>query len=245
MSVSDGRRCGVVSWDRARCSYRAEIDYFASPPGTGPQPSHPVDAWWNWLADPEPGVLPARVVIGHRPVEFLTVDSLVNRLATLGFHPDPVSLNSLFALRSEVYDRCGSVVFLGRPGPGAAGLPSGLAGEIVLGLPAGGTVPVRPLLEHPDHGFAWGHRAAATVRTAAAMVDLAWTPQRDAATEAAVVDLAISVLAEVRGGFVWRVESVADWIATETGELGEVGRLAGPSGSGGYQGFRQLSLEFR
>jgi len=244
VSVSDGRRCGVVSWDVARCTYRAEIDYFAPPPGTRPQPSRPVDAWWNWLADPEPEALPGRVVIGHRPVEFLTVDSLVNRLAVLGFHPDPASLNSLLALRSEVHDRCGSVVFLGRPGLSAAGSPPGLAGEIVLGLPAGGTVPVRPLLEHPDHGFAWGHRAAATVRTAAAMVDLAWGPQRDAATEAAVVDLAISVLAEVRGGFVWRVESVADWIATETGELSDLRRLAVVPESGGHQGFRQLSLEF-
>ena len=59
------------------------------------------------------------------------------------------------------------------------------------------------------------------MRTAELLVELTWSSARDPATESAVTDLAVSVLAEVEpdAGFVWRAESVADWLATETGDL--------------------------
>lgn len=246
VSVSDGLRRGVVSWDPLRCTYRADIDIVAPSHDLEPQTAHTVDAVWEWLATPQPGVLPGRVVVGQHPVELLTVDSLVNRLATLGFRPDRVSLSALFDLRSAVRDRCGSVVFLGRHRPGASGSLPYPTGEIVLGLPDGGCLPLRPLIDHPEHGFGWGRRGTAAVRTATVLVDLAWSPGRDAATEAAVIDLAFTVLAEIRGGFVWRVESVADWIATEAGELSdEVGRAATGTEPNTPTGFRQLALELR
>lgn len=245
--ISDGTRRGVVSWDRLRCTYRAEVEVFSPSPGVDQPPARPVDAVWDWLADPEPGPVPGRLVLGHRPVELLTIDAVVNRLEALGFRPDRASLGALVALRSAVRDRYGSVVFLGRLRPGASGwLRPTVAAEVLLGLPDAEPLPLRPLVDHPAHGFGWGHRGAATIRTAAALVDLAWSSRRDAATEAAVVDLAVTVLAEVRGGFVWRVESVADWLATETGELAdEVGHVAGAHERYDSPGYRQLSLELR
>lgn len=250
VTVSDGPRHGTVCWDRVRCTYRAEIDVFAPMPGVDGRTDHrapTADSVWAWLADPEPAVLPERVAVGHRPVELLTIDSVVNRLATFGFRPDRASLGALFGLRSAVRDRCGSVVVQGRLHRSARGTPTPRpVAELHLGLPDGEPLPLRPLLEHPDHGFGWGHRGAAAMRTASVLVDLAWSSQRDAATEAAVVDLAVTVLAEVRDGFVWQVESVADWIATESGDLstGARGMVSGAEASG-PTGFRQLSFEFR
>ncbi len=245
--VSDGLRRGVVSWDRRRCTYRAEIDVFDPLPDVEPPSARTVDAVWDWLAEPAPGTLPGRLVVGNRPVELITIDALVNRLAMVGFHPDRPSLRALFNLRSVVRERCGSVVFLGHLRPTAPrSSPSVPAAEILLGLPGREPLPLRRLLELHDHGFGWGRRGPAAVRTAAVLVDLAWSQQRDAATEAAVVDLALSVLAELRGGFVWRAESVADWIATETGELADQfsHRTKGAEPSEPV-GFRQLALELR
>jgi len=245
--ISDGTRRGVVSWDRLRCTYRAEIEVFPPPPGFDSPAARTVDAVWEWLADPEPGPLPGRLVVGHRPVELLTIDAVVNRLEAHGFRPDRTSHRALMALRSAVRDRCGSVVFLGRHRPGAPGSSnSTVVAEVLLGLPEAEPLPLRPLVDHPAHQFGWGHRGAATIRTAAALVDLAWSPRRDAATEAAVIDLAVTVLAEVRSGFVWRVESVADWLATETGDLAEAdGRFAGATERYESPGYRQLSLDLR
>jgi hypothetical protein len=247
VDISDGTRRGVVSWDRPRCTYRAEIEIFAPPPGVDSPAARTVDAIWHWLSDPEPGPVPGRLVVGHRPIELLTIDAVINRLQALGFRPDRTSLGALTGLRSAVRDRCGSVVFLGRLRPGASGSSRpAVPAEVLLGLPEAEPLPLRPLVDHPAHGFGWGHRGAATIRTAAALVDLAWSTRRDAATEAAVIDLAVTVLAEVRGGFVWRVESVADWLATETGELAdEVGRIAGAHERYESPGYLQLCLELR
>lgn len=245
--VSDGIRRGLVSWDPRRCTYRAEIDVFEPLPHIDPPSARSVDAVWDWLGDPAPDVLPGRIVVGHRSVELLTVDSLINRLATFGFRPDQSSLGALFDLRTVVRDRCGSMVFLGRPRPAAAGSSASVStGELFLCPPAGDPLPLRSLLELPDHGFGWGRRGPVAVRTASVLVDLAWSAKRDPATEAAAVDLAVTVLAELRGGFVWRAESVADWIATESGDLvGEAMRMVRRGVSSEPVGFRQLCLELR
>ncbi len=236
--VSGGQRRGVVSWDRLRCTYRADIDLFAAMPEAQGFAVQTADAVWSWVSESRSGVLPGRLVIGHRLVELVTIDSVVNRLTSLGFHPDGRSLQSLIDLRSAVRDRCGSVVFQGRLRSGGR--------ELVLGLPGGRNLPVSPRFDHPEHGFGWGRRAEATFRTARVLVDMAWSPQRDPATEAAVTDLAVSVLAEVTSGFVWRAESVADWIATESAELVTGPDAAAPEFvSGDRPSFDQLSLELR
>ncbi len=238
VTITDGARRGTVSWDRLRCTYRAVIELVPPRPmdGSTITPSNEarsLDGLWDWVVDSQAGVLPGHVILGNRLAEILTVDSLVHRLAGIGFRVDQASTASLLMLRREVERRWGSVTFHGRVHPAdPSRSAAGVRREIVVEPADGWILPVLPRFDHPDHGFGWGRLAEATMRTASVLVDLAWSTDRDPATEAAVVDLAVSVLAEVRGDFVWRAESVADWIAG-SGELVEPPRH-----------FEQLCFEF-
>ena len=241
--ISDGTRPGLVWWDSERASYRAEIELFPEPTGSERPVELSSDTWWDWVSDPRPGVLPGRVVIGCRMADLPTIDSLTNRLASIGYRLDRYSHRSLLKFRGIVSERYGSVVFIGRLPP-CATASSTAVGELVLGLPDGRALPIQPRIEHPDHGFGWGRHGEAVVRTAAVMVELAWSAGNDAATDAAAVDLAVTVLSGVRGGFVWRAESVADWIAAEIGELSDVARGSASASAPAVEPLpRQLALE--
>lgn len=247
VSVSDGSRRGVVAWDPRGATYRAEIDLFESLPAARPV-ARPQEAIWEWLEDPRGGVLPGRLIVGHRLAELVTVDALINRMVSLGFHPDERSRRDLLGLRSEVAARWGSVTLLGRLHPNDGVFSNAWLGrKLQLGLPDGRFLPIQSRFDHPDHQFGWGRSNAATMRTADVLIDLAWSTSRDAATEAAVVDLAVSVLAELNPmtGFVWRAESVADWIVTESGDLA---LLSGSHWKANLdqrqRPFRQLAFDF-
>ncbi len=245
--ISDGARHGLVVWDDSKGTYRTEIDLFGlsgrpgSAPwrsGTGCSGTSP-DRQWQWLADPRPSAIPGRLTIGEGLVELPTVDSLLNRLATLGFAVDGHSRSLLFALRRRVAAECGSTVFIG-----STLLEDTMDRTLDLVLADGRRLPIRPRFDHVDHRFGWGCRTSATVRTAAALVGIAWSPSTAAATEAAILDLAVTILAEVKGGFVWRIESVADWIAAETGDLNGSWRPGATEiGRGHRTRFEQLALE--
>ncbi len=256
--LADGRRRGLAFWDGRLCTYRAEIDLFDPVAGVEPPPSdtrpsrqtdrvHSIDELWEWLLDPRAGAAPHRVTLGDHLAEFITIDALLLRLEAFGFEPDEESRDALVALRDRVAAEWGSVVFLGRVHPAVGRCPDArLDRDLGIGLPDGRRLPISPRFDHPGHHFDWGRHGPATARTARAMIDLAWSTHSDPATDAAVTDLAVTVLAEISGGFAWRAESVADWIATETGDL--TGRSEECHGLPPFKwrelgGYRQLSLE--
>ena len=127
-SVSDGARHGVVAWDPVRCTYRAEVDLFDTRRPEPRRPPGPVSlprSSGGWFGEPGGGVLPGRVIVGHRRAEFVTVDALTNGLTAIGFRLDGRSRQALLALRSEVAARWGSVVVVGSHNPGGSGVAPG------------------------------------------------------------------------------------------------------------------------
>jgi len=185
----------------------------------------PVDAVWSWLCDPSDDVLPAGIRLGTRVAEFITVDALSNHLEHLGMGLEAYSWTRLIEWRDVVAATFGEVIIVGRrtstwwPEPG---VPSGVddrphepGSRLGLRLPPGEVLPVRPFIGHRDHGFDWGIQGSGTVRTARAVVRLAWSDLPGRRADAIAHELAVAILADVVGGFELAANSVADWIATE------------------------------
>ena len=232
LAVVAGARNGWISWDRHRCTYRADIDLFGhldTGSALGRRPARQdeagdrsdrtalmldLDGTWAWLTDGRPGTLPEWVTIGTRVAEFVTVDVLVDRLQRLGLGLDRRSRHRLIDLRSRIEHHWGEVFVCGQVDELPEGHELGRPFHLSLCLPDRRRLPVLPPLGHRDHRFGWGRPDGSTLRTSRAIVDTVWSDRRDAEIRSVVAELALVFLADVRGDFAWSAGRLADWIAT-------------------------------
>lgn len=147
-------------------------------------------------------------MFGGRAGEFVTIDGLVNQLRLRGLAPDRRSNEAIAELRDRATRTFGDAELIGLDGPDG--------GAVLLALPDGSTMPLRPTVDHPDHGFSWGPgRAVVTdhsvMETARTLVRCAWSAGWGTGEEMFAQALVHNFLGGCGAEFSVNANSLCDW----------------------------------
>lgn len=192
--IRAGQLNGSAFWDTRLQSYGAKLRLFDSLHDSGPDVAR----------DSAHLYPPPFTRCGARQGELVTVDALTNHLTGMGLAPDAQSLTSLQDLVQMVERRWGHSEIVG-----LTGREQGY--RLFLVHPDRNAVELNPSMDHPDHGFAWGHGGQSTELTARTIVERSFgrTGLEEGATFA--LTLAVEFLCSVVGDFSLNVNSLCDW----------------------------------
>ncbi len=143
------------------------------------------------------------LVIGARPVEFPTIDRLVNHLALIGMPLDAESIEVATTLRARVTATFGDVEFVG--------IERGARPQLLIVRPDLRTVAVRRRIESPEYGFGWGTSGAGAIEAARAMLGAAWSTRWGPDEEMCVEALVHHLLADCGPVFSVTANSLCDF----------------------------------
>jgi hypothetical protein len=231
----------VVGWDRSAHSYVAAVDVFGLVGADGFRhyrlPATMADPAWDWMRAHSHRAGPPLLVLGGRPWQHLTLDSLLNDLGRRALDPDCRSWYRMLDLRQLVAERVGEVVLRSATsgGPGSDGCY-----RLEVQLPGGERLVVPPRLIRLDSGQSTPWRGFGILELAERVVELVWG-RGDEDGGILAWELAYEVL-DGRDGFAVIASSVADWIAHGSGLrwLGEID--GGPVVGGQGSSFQQMVL---
>jgi len=191
VTITAGGLGGVVEWDSARDTYRAQLEIW----GAG-----------EWGDDEGPlGGGPGRGLVrfGWRAVELPTIDSLINRLDSSGFPLMASSADEVQSLGLRVRGSHGSTKLVGRV--------TDRGHELSFLAPSGRRYRLHPPVDHPDHGFWWGDTGDRSLATARSICQRIWSDDSRHQCEMFALGLLHEVLAPLSGDFWLDVDSVCDW----------------------------------
>lgn len=242
VNVRLGSCHALVGWDRSTNSYAAAVDVFGFVaadesrhcrlPG-----SMVVDPAWDWMRAPGPCSGPPLLVIGGRPCQHLTLDSLLNDLSRRSLVPDCQSWYRLLDLRQQVAEHVGEVVLRVAPsdGPERDGWY-----RLEVQLPGGERLvaPHRLIRLDSERSARWS--GSGILELAERLVELVWG-RSDDDSAAIAWELAYEVL-DGRHRFAVIASSVADWIAHGSGLRWLGGTDDGAAAGGRASSFHQLVL---